>query len=211
MFTWICPRCGREVPPAYNECPDCAALPKEPAAAAEGAAAAPEVRRAAPPRRAGLPTWLLTILFALAFVGIGSGVYWTVGYFRNRPETKPSAATENPAAKPGAAVNPIQKNIEVSGVRFATDPNKKSKLLVKFVITNHSPAEISGLAGNVTIWGNTRKSEEDAQGSFAFNTSLGPYESRELSAPLATKLKIFELPDWQNVTPDIQITAPAAR
>src|ERR1035441_5094568 len=25
MFTWICPQCGREVPPAYNECPDCSA------------------------------------------------------------------------------------------------------------------------------------------------------------------------------------------
>ena len=25
MFTWICPQCGREVPPAYTECPDCAA------------------------------------------------------------------------------------------------------------------------------------------------------------------------------------------
>src|ERR1051325_6706902 len=23
MFTWICPQCGREVPPAYNDCPNC--------------------------------------------------------------------------------------------------------------------------------------------------------------------------------------------
>ena len=23
MFTWICPQCGREVPPSYDECPDC--------------------------------------------------------------------------------------------------------------------------------------------------------------------------------------------
>src|SRR5262245_809682 len=23
MFTWICPQCGREVPPSYTECPDC--------------------------------------------------------------------------------------------------------------------------------------------------------------------------------------------
>ncbi|HXM42895.1 MAG TPA: hypothetical protein VN924_16700 [Bryobacteraceae bacterium] len=25
MFTWICPHCGREVPPSYDACPDCAA------------------------------------------------------------------------------------------------------------------------------------------------------------------------------------------
>jgi len=24
MFTWICPQCGREVPPSYSECPTCA-------------------------------------------------------------------------------------------------------------------------------------------------------------------------------------------
>jgi hypothetical protein len=36
-------------------------------------------------------------------------------------------------------------------------------------------------------------------------------ESKELTAPLTTKLKIYELPDWQNVTTDVQITAPAAK
>src|SRR4051794_11894708 len=24
MFTWICPKCGSEVPPAYSDCPRCA-------------------------------------------------------------------------------------------------------------------------------------------------------------------------------------------
>src|SRR5262245_45764008 len=23
MFTWVCPQCGREVPPHLNECPNC--------------------------------------------------------------------------------------------------------------------------------------------------------------------------------------------
>ena len=33
--------------------------------------------------------------------------------------------------------------------------------------------------------------------------------SKELSAPLTTKRKIYELADWQNITTDIQITAPS--
>src|ERR1035441_10403029 len=45
MFTWICPQCGREVPPAYADCPDCAAK-----AAAAGAAAPPQ-----PPAEPGPP------------------------------------------------------------------------------------------------------------------------------------------------------------
>ena len=42
MFTWICPQCGREVPPAYADCPDCAAK------AAASAAARLLLRRSRP-------------------------------------------------------------------------------------------------------------------------------------------------------------------
>ncbi len=114
---------------------------------------------------------------------------------------------ESPAAKPGAKTNPLQKYIEISGVRFVEDAKKKT--MAKFVIINHSTADISGLTGNVTIWGRTQKSEEDAQGSFTFTTNLAPMESKEMSVPLNTKRKIYELGDWQNLTTDVQITAPA--
>jgi len=247
MFTWICPQCGREVPPAYTECPDCAAKaaqaaaaqpPGEPAASPVAApppapayappyappspafvqqAPAPPPYQPAPPAEVrpyvpaappephgGLPTWLMAVVFVFAFVGLGAGIFWTIGYFRGRPTTPP-ATVESPAAKAGANANPIQKYIEVAGVRFT---DTKDKIGVKFVVVNHSGAEISGLAGNVTVWGRTQKSEEDAAGTFTFSTNLGPYESKELEAPLTTKLKVYELPDWQNVSTDVQITAP---
>jgi hypothetical protein len=145
------------------------------------------------------------IVFAFAFVGLVAAVYWTAGYFRGR--SAPPATVENPAAKAGVKINPLQKYVEISGVRFT---DVKNKLGVKFVVTNHSGAEISGLAANVTVWGRTQKSEEDAAGTFTFTTNLGPFESKEVEAPLITKLKIYELPDWQNVSTDIQVTAPAA-
>ncbi len=243
MFTWICPQCGREVPPTYSECPDCVAKGKTAPAATTTEAPAPPPAAAAPPPPAavpppqpqyapppqyapqpqyaqpqyaprpprapgaGLPTWLLTLVFALAFVGLVAGVYWTIGYFKGGSQAAaPPATVESPAAKPGAKANPLQKYIEISGVRFAEDPKKK--LLVKFILTNHSDADLAGLAGNVTIWGRTQKSEEDAVGTFSFKTNVGPGATEEVSAPLTTKLKIYELPDWQNVTTDLQITAP---
>jgi hypothetical protein len=149
---------------------------------------------------------MLTVVFAFAFLGLGAGIYWLVGAAKGTP-SKPAAAVESPAAKPGAKVNPIQKYIEIGGVRFI---ETKKKTEVRFVVVNHSPAEISGLAGNVTVWGRTQKSEEDAAGTFTFSTNLGPWESKEMSAPLNTKLKIYELPDWQNVSTDLQITSPGA-
>src|SRR5579883_1907720 len=154
MFTWICPRCGREVPPSYDECPDCA--------------------KAA--QRGPLPTWLLTIVFALAFVGLVGGVYWLVGAMKGSPAgaaAKQPAATESPAAKPGSSPSPYQKYIEISGIRFLENAKKKPE--VRFVVTNHSGAAIDGLSGNVTIWARTRKSEEEAAGTFQFTTNIGAW------------------------------------
>jgi hypothetical protein len=161
-----------------------------------------------PQRGAGaLPTWLLTILCTAGFVLLVAGVYWLVGRSHS---PAPSTSVESPAAKPGAAANPWQKFIEVSGLRFVEDPKHKGKILAKFLVTNHSSGDLSGLAGNVTIWASTKKSEEDAQGTFSFITSLNAYESKEVTTPLTSKLKVYELPDWQNVTTDLQITAPSA-
>ena len=156
----------------------------------------------------GLPTWLLTILFAFAFVGLVAGVYWIVGYFRGGSEAAtPAATVESPAAaKPGTPISSLQKYIEISGVRFAEDAKKN--IVVKFMLTNHSDADVQGLAGNATIWARTQKSEEDTVGTFSFSADIPPQASKELSAPLTTKLKVYELPDWQNVTTDVQITAP---
>jgi hypothetical protein len=242
MFTWICPQCGREVPPSYTECPDCSKtdkanvpvaeagvptaaatpppeyVPPQPARPEQPAVPQPQqpqvgqvhVRPYAPPppaARVGLPTWLMTLLFAFAFLGVGAGIYWLVGYLRGSGAA-PVAAVESPAAKPGAKVSPYQKYIEISGVRFLQDAKKKPE--VRFVLTNHSGADITGLTGNVTIWGRTRKSEEEAAGSFQFTTDIGAWQSKDMTAPLATKLQMIELPDWQNTSTDVQITAPGS-
>ena len=279
MFTWICPQCGREVPPAYTECPDCTERAKAAGAqppvqqpGAPGPQSAPQQQPQpaqqgyppppmappqpqqyyAPPqqqygqphqqyapqqgqypppqqyqpqhygqppqyaqhpphRGMNLPIWLMTVLFALAIGGVVGAVYWLLPSNHSSAGTgpAPSSAVESPAAKSGAKTNALQKHIEVAGVRFVVDPKKKGTM-VKFVVTNHSDSEIQGLSGNVTIWGRTQKSEEDAQGTFTFTTNLGPLESQELTVPVKTKLKIYELPDWQNITTDVQITSPGA-
>jgi alkanesulfonate monooxygenase SsuD/methylene tetrahydromethanopterin reductase-like flavin-dependent oxidoreductase (luciferase family) len=162
-----------------------------------------------PPPKRSLPVWLLTIFAVAAFGAVFAGIYYLVGASHGS-SAAPAAAVENPAAKPGAAVSPLQKFVEISGVRFVDDEKHKDKALVKFLVVNHSSAEWTGVKGNVTLWGSTQRSEEDAQGSFAFTADLKPFSSVELTAPLDTKKKIYELADWQNVTADVQITSPAA-
>jgi hypothetical protein len=154
-------------------------------------------------RRRGLPTWLMTVLFAVVFVGVVWGIYSIVG---SHSAAKPSTTVESPAAQPGAPTNVWQKYIEVSGVRFVE--NAKKQPMVRFVLINHAGEDAEGLAGNVTLWGRTRKSEEDAAGTFSFNTNVPANGTKDLEAPLTTKLKIYELPDWQYVSADLQITGP---
>ena len=238
MFTWICPQCGREVPPAYNDCPDCAAKTARvdaapPAPAAEPAppsspTAAPARQPYTPPRAVyeppppavarprpadpALPTWLLAVLFSLAVLGLVFGGHWLVGALRGSggsSQATPAASVESPVATPGAKTSPYQKYIEISGLRFAEDPKNKDKTLVKFVITNHADADVAGLSGNVAILGRGQKAGGEALAAFSFTTSLGPAESKDLTTPLTTKLKPYELPDWQYATADLQITAPA--
>jgi len=241
MFTWICPQCGREVPPAYTECPDCTKstqtvtlaapppssvtilLPEKEEPAAE---VPPEVKPLAPPidrrpapslapvsipqaPKRGFPVWLAFVLSAIAIAATMGAVYWAVNYAHGGGSGS-AAAVASPAAKPSAAASALQKFIEVSSVRFLEDPKDKEKVIVKFVLTNHSEAELNGLAGNVAIWASTGRSEEDAEGSFEFKTDVKGMESKELTAPLIGKKKIYELPDWQNMTNDVQITAPSS-
>jgi hypothetical protein len=154
-----------------------------------------------------MPTWLLTVLFAFAFLGLVLGIYWGIGYLRNPSQAaSPPAQVESPAAKPVAKTSALQKYVEISGIRWGQDAKKK--IIVKFTVTNHSNADLAGLAGNVTVWGRTQKSEEDAAGTFSFTANVGPQAAQEVSAPLNTKLKIYELPDWQNINADLQITSP---
>jgi hypothetical protein len=161
---------------------------------------------AAPPPHTGLPTWLLAILFAFAFVGLGAGVYWAINYFRGGTQAA-SAPAATIAVKTPAKPSPFQKYVEVSGIRFVENAQHETE--ARFVVVNHSDADLADLGGTVSIFGRTAKAEEEAAGTFTFKlASLRPNESKEAVSPLVTKLKPYELPDWQNLSAQVQITSP---
>jgi hypothetical protein len=143
---------------------------------------------------------------AVVLLLLGGGIY----LFLQRSGTNPAekAGLENPSNPSRQKVsNPLQKYVEVVGLRLVTE-NKKP--VAKFVVVNHSSTEITDLAANVTLWASTSRSEEDSVGSFNFKVpSLGPEEAKDLTEALKTKMKVYELPDWQNTTAQIEITSPS--
>jgi hypothetical protein len=163
---------------------------------------------APPPEETGRPMWLMVLGSAVAFLLVIGAVYYGVEHFgSSNPAEK--AGLENPAnASKQKVSNPLQKYLEVVGIRMMTE-NKKP--VAKFLVVNHSGAEITNLEASVTLWASTSRSEEDSIGSFTFSVpSIAADGSKELTEPLKTKLKMYELPDWQNATAEIQITSPAA-
>ena len=153
--------------------------------------------------------WLLGVLFAFAFLGLVLSGNWLVNMMRGGNRQTAVTAAETPADTVGAASSPLQRYVEISGLRFAEDPKDKAKTIVKFVLINHSDAELPGVSGAVSLLGRTPKGAV-TEGSFSFTTDLPPGAVKDLSAPLDTKKMIYELPDWQNAMAELQVTAPGS-
>ncbi|MDE3199067.1 MAG: hypothetical protein KGN84_22145 [Acidobacteriota bacterium] len=150
------------------------------------------------------------VVFTLVFLGIGAGVYWWIQRSGHTSATAEKTGLENPANPSQEKVtNPMQKYIEVTGIRILTE-NKKT--VVRFLVVNHSTADVPDLAATVTLEASTARSDEDAVGTFSFKADNIPASgSKEFTEALNTKLKPYELPDWQNAVASLQITSPAAQ
>ena len=226
MFNWVCARCGKDVPPSRTECPFCADLPDAvalpagvaaPVSAAQGPPVvqpqyAPQAVQAQyappppgwpPPQRQGVPAWLVGVAFGLAVAGVFAALYMYLGRQSSAPATAPAqTATAAPAV-----VNPLQKYVEVTGFRLVTE-NKQQ--MVRFVVINHSGAEMADVNGKVTMVAGPSRAESVSVGTFRFAAkSLRAHGSAELSAPFDTKMKAYELPDWQTTMATVEITSPA--
>jgi hypothetical protein len=210
MFTWICPKCGREVPPSYSECPNCASGSQT--SASPAAADAPSAPAAVPPtapaepfaRRYHLPSWAITLFVAVALVSLGVSIYLATR------STKPAAQTEekSAAAAPAIKRHPLSKHIEVAGIRITEDAAQKAQ--VEFLVVNHSGADIADLGGMLTLKPRGAKPEHAPLASFEFKVpSIGPYESKELKTTVRSNMRAYELPDWQFLQADLEITSPA--
>jgi hypothetical protein len=196
MFTWICPKCGSEVPPSENECPNCRSK-STPAAAATPPPPPPPATVAV--RRPVSPV-LIAIGSAVGILAVLAVLYL---YVLPRGSAKSSSvALEEPgtASSPAAApVNPLAKYIEVAGLRVMEDGDGQAK--IGYLVVNHSPADLPDLKAQITL---------SAGGKVMFEfpasiPSIGPYESKDLTTTVKTRLKPYELPDWQALKSSLKI------
>ncbi|HEY2842398.1 MAG TPA: hypothetical protein VGJ09_02065 [Bryobacteraceae bacterium] len=122
--------------------------------------------------------------------------------------TAKQAAVENTGPATTSSKHPLAKYIELSGFRLAE--SKPGELQVKFVAINHSEAELGDLTVNIRLQTTAAKPEDPPVAQFqAMIPALSPLEIHDVTAKVATKMRIYELPDWQFLRADFDITSPA--
>ena len=109
---------------------------------------------------------------------------------------KGAARAETVAATAENKNHPLAKYIEVSGFRIGEKAG--GKLAVKMAVVNHSQADVTGLEIEVTVPGCTVSVKIPA---------LGPEEIKDTSSECVSKMRVYELPDWQFVRPSFKITS----
>jgi len=119
-----------------------------------------------------------------------------------QPKPAPSVPTRATASNKS---NPLAKYIELVGVRA----NEKSPghLQVQFGVVNHSEADIGDVKLDVSLGTTAAKAGEPPLITFSTKVpALGPNEMKQVSVDVPTKLRVYELPDWQFLKADFQIS-----
>ena len=123
------------------------------------------------------------------------------------PQTKQTTA---PEATDTIISNkhPLAKYLELSGYRIAE--TGAGKLNIKFAVVNHSDADIGDLTLKIRLVTTAAKPEDPPITEFEAKVpALGPQEIKDVSATATTKMRIYELPDWQFIRAEVEIISPA--
>ncbi len=118
----------------------------------------------------------------------------------------PSDPISKPIATNGK-IHSMAKYIEMSGYRLA-EP-KAGTIRIRMNVVNHSSADLGELPIRVRLVANAAKPEDPPLAEFDIKISLGPEESKQVESIMPTKLRLYELPDWQFLRGQFEIK-PAA-
>jgi hypothetical protein len=144
--------------------------------------------------------WLFLAAFVLTLTSCSSS---------SSPDKQGKAAA--PAVPPHFTAtntsNSLAKYIELVGLRVTE--RSPGHLVVQFGVVNHSEADVGDVKMNVNLRTTAAKPGDPPLITFPAQVSrLGPNELKDVSVEVPTKLRVYELPDWQFLKADFEITEP---
>jgi len=103
--------------------------------------------------------------------------------------------------------HPLAKFIELAGIRM--EESGVGKLKVTIAVINHSQADVGAVDFKIKLTTTAAKPDDPPIAEFDSKVEkLGPLEVKDMSAMVPTKLRIYELPDWQFLRVQYDITSP---
>ena len=161
------------------------------------------------------PAWVITILVALLFGAVLAGVYLFViprvtggggadqAAVDRPPIPNELLETQATPLKP----HPYARYLELTGFRVSEDDNQQTE--VKFLVVNHSTTAFDGVELKVDLTTDRAKPDDPPISTFTANVSSIPAGgSQEVSEKIQTKLRAYELPDWQFIRARFEILKP---
>jgi hypothetical protein len=146
------------------------------------------------PSRA-VPAWLAA---ALTVAVLGGGLFALYRYLSAGSSRQQAGVGTAPFERPSAqtSAHPFAKYLEVTGIRLLE--NREKKLVTRFVVVNHAPADLSRFRLRITLEAaNAQPGDAVIAVVDAAPGTVPAYSIREMEAPVVTHLKVYELPDWQ--------------
>lgn len=152
-------------------------------------------------------TVLATAATFLLLIGCGETKEDAKGKSKGPTTVAPADPISRPVATNGK-VHSLAKYIEISGYRLAE--SKAGTLKIKLNVVNHSGADLGELPMKIRLYAAGAKPEDPSLAEFDIKVALGPEESKQVDSAIPTKLRLYELPDWQFLRCTFEITAPAS-
>lgn len=150
------------------------------------------------PRSTTLRDTLVTLGVAAVLLG-GGYLYWNRGERAEAPAKETKSALES--AKSAQSTHPYAKQIEVTGIRIRAQ--KSGQAEVKFLVVNHSAADITNLALDVSL--GAKGTAKEVAFVSATIKKLPAFGSTEVNTKGRTEVSSIDMPDWQFVEPKVVI------
>jgi len=141
--------------------------------------------------------------------GLLAAVFLTACSSSSSSSAKPGKAPPAIPAHfvPSNTSNPVAKYLELVGFRIRE--RSAGHLVVQFGVVNHSEADIGDVKMTVNLGTTAAKPGDPPLISFPATVSkLGPSELKDVSVEVPTKLRVYELPDWQFLKADCVVNEP---
>lgn len=137
--------------------------------------------------------WTIVLAGALGMVGCSSP----------EKQAKPASTGVTQTSQTSSS-NPAAKHLELVGFRIIE--KSPGHLEVRFGVVNHSEADLGDLKLDIRVGTTTAKTDDPPLIAFSTKISLGPSEMKQVSVDVPTKLRVYELPDWQFLRANFDLT-----